>query len=148
MKNTTKCSECESRSTSLLCSLKGSELNAIDEAKFHQHFKPGQSLFYAGNPASGVYCILSGTVKLETPNEEGKNQIAQIYTKGGMIGYRALFSEDQHASNAVAVEPTEVCFIPKTLLLELIQKNPELSLQFLKQLSDDFRLMDKQCLFS
>ena len=137
-----KCSECESRSQSLLCSLKDADLTSIEEAKFHQHFKAGQNLFYAGNPASGIYCILSGIVKLESQDHEGHTQITQIYTKGDMIGYRALFSDEPYQSNAIASESTELCFIPKTTILELVKKKPELSLQFLKQLSDDFRMME------
>jgi CRP-like cAMP-binding protein len=136
------CHECGSRSQSLLCSLKSAELTTIDESKFHQHFKAGQNLFYAGNPASGVFCILSGTVKLEVQDDEGKTQIAQVYSKGGMIGYHALFSNDQYMSSAIAVEQTELCFIPKTTILELVKNNPELALKFLKQLSDDFRMME------
>lgn len=139
-----KCSECGSRSQSLLCSLKDAELSTIDESKFHQHFKAGQNLFYAGNPASGVFCILSGTVKLEVQDDEGKTQIAQVYTKGDMIGYRALFSDGHYLSSAIAVEQTELCFIPKTTIMELVKKNPDLSLKFLKQLSDDFRMMESR----
>ena len=137
-----KCGECATRGKSLFCSLKGEELTTIDESKFHQHYKAGQNLFYAGNPASGVFCILSGTVKLEVQDEEGKTQIAQVYSKGGMIGYRALFSEETYLSSAIAVEPTELCFIPKATILELVKKNPGLALNFLKQLSDDFRMME------
>ena len=137
-----KCNECATRSQSLLCSIKDNDLTTIDDAKFHQHYKAGQNLFYSGNPALGVFCILSGTIKLEVQDEEGKTQIAQVYTKGGMIGYRALFSEDLYLSSAIAVEQTELCFIPKTTIMELIKKNPDLALKFLKQLSDDFRMME------
>jgi len=136
------CGECESRSKSLLCSLKGEELTTIDESKFHQQFKAGQNLFYAGNPALGVFCILSGTIKLEVQDEDGKTQIAQVFSKGGMIGYRALFSDDKYMSSAIAVEQTELCFIPKVTIIELVKKNPDLALKFLKQLSDDFRMME------
>lgn len=139
-----KCSECGTRNQSLLCSLKDSDLATIDESKFHQHFKAGQNLFYAGNHASGVYCILSGTIKLEVQDDEGKTQIAQVYTKGGMIGYRALFSDETYLSSAIAVEQTELCFIPKTTIMELVKKNPDLALKFLKQLSDDFRMMESR----
>ncbi len=142
--NKTSCSECGTRSQSLLCSLKGEELVTIDESKFHQHFKAGQNLFYAGNPALGIFCIISGTVKLEVQDEEGNTKIAQVYSKGGMLGYRALFSDDKYMSSAIAVEQTELCFIPKTTIMELVKKNPELALKFLKQLSDDFRMMESR----
>ncbi len=136
------CADCGSRSQSLLCSLKGEELKQIDEAKFHQHFKAGQNLFYSGNPASGIYCIMSGTVKLELQDDQGKTQIAQVYGSGSMVGYRALFSDEPYMSSAIASEPVEVCFIPRSTILDLVGKNPDLALKFLKQLSEDFRMME------
>ena len=137
-----KCEDCGSRSQSLLCSLKGEDLKLIDDAKFHQQFKTGQSLFYAGNPASGIYCIVSGTVKLEIQDGEGKTQITQVYSAGGMIGYRALFTEEPYLSSAIASEPSEVCYIPKNTIMDLIQKKPDLAMKFLIQLSEDFRMME------
>jgi CRP-like cAMP-binding protein len=136
------CADCGSRSQSLLCALRGEELRQIDEAKFHQHFKSGQNLFYSGNPASGIYCIMSGTVKLEIQDEEGKTQIAQVYGAGSMVGYRALFTDEPYLSSAIASEPLEVCYIPKSTILDLVGKNPELALKFLRQLSEDFRMME------
>jgi CRP-like cAMP-binding protein len=138
----TSCADCGSRSQSLLCSLRGEELKQIDDAKFHQHFKTGQHLFYSGNPASGIYCIMSGTIKLEVQDPEGKTQIAQVYGAGSMVGYRALFSEEPYLSSAIASEPVEVCYIPKSTILDLVGKNPDLALKFLRQLSEDFRMME------
>lgn len=114
----------------------------IDKAKFHQTFKPGQNLFYAGNPAIGIYCISKGTVKLESNDHEGKSQIVQVYSAGSMIGYRALFTDEPYQSSAIAVEESEVCFIPKSTILGLIEHNPELGMKFLIQLSHDFKMME------
>jgi len=142
MNSKIKCSECSIKSKSFLCSLSESDLITIDNAKMHQQLKAGQHLFDSGNPALGVFCILSGTIKLEVQDEEGKTQIAQVYTKGEMIGYRALFSDQQYLSSGIAVEMTELCFIPKKTIMNLIEKNPDLALKFLKQLSEDFRIME------
>ena len=141
-KDKIKCSECVIKNQGLLCLLNETDLLTIDATKIHQTLKPGENLFFSGSHALGVFCILSGTIKLEVQDEEGKTQIAQVYTKGEMIGYRALFSEHQYLSSGIAVEQTELCFIPKTTIMELIQKNPSLALKFLKQLSEDFRAME------
>jgi CRP-like cAMP-binding protein len=137
-----KCEDCESRAQSVLCSVSNEALNLIDKSKFHQQFTPGQNLFYANNPATGIHCVLKGTVKLESTDVDGKTQIVQVYTAGSMIGYRALFTEEPYMSAAIAVEESEICFIPKATILGLIQEQPELALKFLTQLSHDFRMME------
>lgn len=136
------CNQCQSRAYGLLCNLGEKELSQIDAAKFEQKFKPGQNLFYTGNAASGIYCVVSGTVKLEMQDESGKTQIVQVQGAGALIGYRALFSDQPYVASAVAVDPVHVCFIPKTAIFQLVKDNPELALQFLGQLSEDFRAME------
>lgn len=140
----THCNTCESRAYGLLCDLGQNELSAIDAAKFEQKYKPGQNLFYSGNAASGLYCVVSGTVKLEMQDESGKTQIMQVQGAGSLIGYRALFSDQPYVASAVAVDPVHVCFIPKTAVLKLVQENPPLALKFLSQLSEDFRMMEQR----
>jgi CRP-like cAMP-binding protein len=88
--------------------------------------------------------VLSGTVKLEAQDESGKSHIIQIFKDGGLIGYRALFTDEPYQSSAIVVEDAEICFIPKSTILELIKNNPEVALKLLTQLSHDFRMMESR----
>ncbi len=139
-----ECENCQSRSQSLLCSLSAGELKLLDEAKFIGKHKPGQYLFYAGNPATGIFCISSGTVKLESLDDNGKSHLIQIFKSGSVIGYRALFSDEPYQSSGIVVDDAEICFIPKSAILGLVSKNPDLALKFLTQLSQDFRQMEQR----
>ena len=137
-----KCVDCASFNESAFCSLSAPNLDLLERSKIHHAFKVGQTIFFAGHEAQGIYCIKSGTIKLEVQDEAGKTQIAQVYSAGDVIGYRALFSDGAYLSNAIVVEPTEVCFIPKATILKLVQTDHALALTFLKQLSNDFRMME------
>jgi CRP-like cAMP-binding protein len=138
------CEHCQSRERSLFCELKEQQLDFIDQSKFQSRYKPGQYLFYAGNPATGLFCVTSGTIKLESTDPSGKSHLIQIFSAGSIIGYRALFSGEPYQSSAIVNEEAEVCYIPKATILELIQKDPPLALNFLMQLSKDFRLMEQR----
>ena len=116
----------------------------MDQSKFQAHHKPGQTLFYAGNPGTGIYCVVSGTVKLESLDEAGKAHLVQIYSGGSLIGYRALFSDEPYQSSAIVVEDADICYIPKSAILELISNDPSLAMNFLMQLSNDFRQMEQR----
>ncbi len=141
---THSCEHCQTRKQSLFCSLKEQQIDFIDQSKFQTRFRPGQYLFYSGNPATGIYCITSGTIKLESTDQNGKAHLIQIFSSGSLIGYRALFSEEPYQSSAIVTEDAEVCYIPKATILELIQKDPSLAMNFLMQLSNDFRLMEQR----
>jgi len=138
------CSQCESRSKSLFCSLKEQDIEILDQSKFQTHQKAGQYLFYAGNPGTGIYCVTSGTVKLEALDENGKFHIVQIFSDGSLIGYRALFSDEPYQSSAIVVEDAEICYIPKNTIMDMISKTPDLAMKFLMQLSNDFRQMEQR----
>ncbi len=86
------CKDCESRSKSLFCALEGRELDFLDQNRFQNRHKAGQYLFYSGNPGSGIYCVMSGTIKLESLDENGKSHLVQIFSSG------SLLSKTQRAS--------------------------------------------------
>jgi CRP-like cAMP-binding protein len=144
MATTQNCEHCHTRKRSLFCTLKEQQLEFIDKSKFQTRYKPGQYLFYSGNPATGIFCITSGTIKLESTDPSGKSHLIQIFSAGCLIGYRALFSEEPYQSSAIVIEDAEVCYIPKSTLLELIKQDPSLAMNFLMQLSNDFRLMEQR----
>ena len=138
------CEQCTTRPHGILCSLESDALRDINQAKFHHTYKPGQTIFYAGNPATGIYCVTRGTIKLEANDMDGKSQIVQVYGAGSMIGYRALFSHEPYQSSGIAVEECEICFIPKATILKTIQENPDLAMKFMVQLSQDFKMMENR----
>lgn len=136
------CQDCKSFSISVFCSLHNEGLETLNQQKITHHYKSGDVLFHSGDTANGLYCVVSGTVKLEREDSQGKTQMVQVYKNGDMIGYRSLFSDETTLTSAVAVEPTEICFIPKKAVFSLVKDNPDLSLKFLTRLSNDFRMME------
>jgi CRP-like cAMP-binding protein len=58
---------------------------------------------------------------------------------GGVLGYRSLFAEEPYHASAVAVKDCELCFIPKSDILDIFKKHPELTLKLLNHLSKDLR---------
>jgi CRP-like cAMP-binding protein len=114
----------------------------IDAVKVHHHYKPGQFVFYAGNQSTGVYCLLKGNIKLEMESDTGKTQIIQVAAAGGVIGYRSLFTDEPHLCSAIAVDAVEVCFIPKKPLLDFLETQPKVAMNFLSKVSKEFRVIE------
>jgi CRP/FNR family transcriptional regulator len=133
------CANCESRSKSIFCDIRGEELEHLHAAKNCGYIKKGQVIFNAGNYPHGLYCVKNGKVKIFRVGDEGKEQIVRLAKAGDILGYRALLSGDRYSSSAEAIEDAQICFIPKQQFLGLVEGNGVLSMQLMKLLSEDLK---------
>jgi CRP-like cAMP-binding protein len=137
------CDNCDSRSSSILCA--SPEVSAlIDKIKVKCKYKHGQSIFMEGNEPLGLFALQSGLVKLEVNSSEGNSHTLRLIGPGGVIGYRSLFAGEPYKANAIAVEDTELCFIPKNELLDIFAKHPEASLRFMEFICKDLRQAEEK----
>ena len=135
--STHSCGHCESRQTGALCRTSDKVREIIDRVKLTQSFTPGQTIFYEGGDALGLFLIEEGLVKLESHSIKGGTHTLRLMTNGGVLGYRALFAQETYKASAVCVEPTKLCFIPKADLMMVIQQHPETALNLLEYISKD-----------
>ena len=109
-------------------------------------FKKGQYIFSEYSYPLGLYCISTGKVKLFKSGNDGKEQILRFAKDGNIIGYRALMCDEPYHCSAVAIEDTEMCFIPKNVFTILLQQNPQLSLSLIKLLGADLKEAEQHIL--
>lgn len=133
------CETCQSGDGGFFCSLKGPELEFINDAKSHRSYKKGDVVFERDEDPNGLYCVLSGIVKIETENDEGRSHILRLVRGGQSMGYRALFGNKAYQARAVVHENSEICYINKEAIHKLVATNTDLALKFLQLLSDDVK---------
>jgi CRP-like cAMP-binding protein len=126
------CSSCSAFSGSSLKSLSNCEIENFEASKSCSVFKKGQIILHEGNRTQGVYCIHKGKVKISRMGPEGKDQIIRFAKDGDLLGYRSLLSGESLSASMVALEDTQVCFMPKNLMFEFIETNPRFSLDLMK----------------
>jgi len=137
------CITCESRAENVLfCNLPKEALEIIDQAKSENRYARGQTVFYAGNMAPGLYCVTKGVIKVEATGSSGTSHILRMVGPGGILGYRSLFAEEPYQSTATVNEDAKICFIPKSSLLELIAKQPQVAMNLLKHVSRELRMAE------
>lgn len=66
----------------------------------------GECLFHEGDPATRVYNLTSGGLKLYRLLPDGRRQVAGFARAGDFLG---LTGEPEHLDTAEAIEPTEYC---------------------------------------
>lgn len=139
---TTDCEKCETKNKGFMCSTSDEISEVISKIKADCRYKTGDTIFRAGDSPLGLFSVRSGVVKLETLNEDGSAHTVRLVGPGGLLGYRSFFNGDAYKKSAIAMESTEVCFLPRKEVIEMFNCHPELSLKMINQLTGDLDLAE------
>lgn len=130
--NIVKCSTCIVKEMAPMNSLNDKQLQVISDNKTCVVFKKGQIIMHEGNKPNGVYCIQSGKCKTHKLGIEGKEQIIRFAKTGDLLGYRSILSDEPLSASITALEDTRACFIPKQELFDILEVNPQFSMDLMK----------------
>lgn len=135
------CTNCSHKisGVSMFCSLNLEQFNELEDKIRCLTFKKGQVIFNEGNQPYGVYCIKQGKVKISKIGEEGKEQIVRLAHDANLVGYRSVLNGTSYYATATALDETEVCYIPKQVIFNLIKENSSFTLSIIGLLSDDLK---------
>lgn len=92
----------------------------------YKNFKANETIFAEGDTPSYYFQIADGKVKINNFNDQGKEFIQSIISKGGSLVTTALFTTKSYPLNAVAIEDCRLIRLPKHNYLQLLKQNPEL----------------------
>jgi CRP-like cAMP-binding protein len=98
-------------------------------------FQKGATIFEEGKQAKEYYQILSGEVKMNNYNDDGREFIQGFFNANQSFGEPPLFLNRPYPANAIAVEDTEVLCISKSDYMKLLNENPSVSIQMIENLA-------------
>lgn len=137
-KSVDTCAACQHRHESPICSVDGA-FDKVRSARTSKATEAGEALFHQGGVPEGLYVIESGLVKLETVTKEGAVHTLRLLGPGQILGYRALFSDEKYNASAVAVEASNICFLHKKTVNEILHDHPQVAVNLLCQISKDLK---------
>jgi CRP-like cAMP-binding protein len=123
----------------LFAGLKDEELKRIRTIANLRQVGKREILFSDGEEAKGFYVILSGKIKLYKISPEGKEQILHIVSAPDAFAEAALFVEGSYPAFAEALTESQLLFFPKRDFIQLIERNPKLSINMIVSLSHFLR---------
>jgi len=112
-----------------------SEEHLYDFGAEKLNYQKGDRIFSEGQQAVCYYQILSGEVKMNNFNEEGKEFIQGIFFKGQSFGEPPLFADVKYPAHAEALSEAEVLRLSKDNFLALLKAHPEQHLEITKGLA-------------
>lgn len=89
------------------------------------HFKKGEPIFSQGDLPKYYYQIISGEIKMNNYNEEGKEFIQGLFSNGNCFGEPPLFLDRPYPAGAVATSDTSLYALPKETFLKLLHSHPD-----------------------
>jgi CRP/FNR family transcriptional regulator len=119
----------------LFSGLKEEDLKRIRAIALPKHVAKKGILFSEGEEARGFYVILTGRIKLFKISPGGKELILHVVSAPDAFAEASLFLEGKYPAFAQALSDSQLLFFPGREFIQLIERNPRLSINMIVSLS-------------
>lgn len=84
----------------------------------------GERLFTRGDADDGLYCVLSGLMRIGAASVSGKEALLAVIEPVNWFGEIALFDSRPRTHDAYAERETELFHVPRAALAALLERTP------------------------
>jgi CRP-like cAMP-binding protein len=130
-----RCEQCAMRGTSLVADLPDTELDAFRACSSIAIYKSRQVIFHAGAPASGLYFLCHGAVKLYQSDRFGREHTVTVAGPGDVLGELPSNPSEPYSISAATLTDSQLCYLPRQRLEQFIQLQPLVGLRLIGALS-------------
>jgi len=123
------------KSCPLFSGLGDREIAEIQDISASKRYPKGTLIFSEDEQALGFFVLISGRVKVYKLSPEGKEQILHIISPGETFAEAALFAGSTYPAFAESLAETRAFYFSKEGFLNLIRRNPQISLNMIASLS-------------
>ncbi|MBC8166964.1 MAG: Crp/Fnr family transcriptional regulator [Bryobacteraceae bacterium] len=106
----------------------------------HRDLASGQVLYRRGDPATAVFAVQRGRLKLLAYTSEGQRVPLYVVRPGEWVSEAALFA-GEYCSDVVAEIPSRVAVVPKEAMVLALQHNSELATEFMRMMARRWNLL-------
>lgn len=99
-----------------------------------QHLAARTVLFLKGDASDGLYAIRRGQIRIGSTNDLGQQMTMNFLGGGDVFGEIALLDGRSRTADAVAMEDTEMFFLPRRDFLNLLKDEPTIAVQLIELL--------------
>jgi CRP/FNR family transcriptional regulator len=125
-KHEVTCSSCNLRELCLPGGVCMEDLDRVENIVYaRRRLRRGDRLFGAGDEFNAVYAIRSGFFKTNLVDGEGREQVTGFFMGGELLGMDGVGAGRYHGT-AVALEDSEVCVMPFSLIEAMAREVPAL----------------------
>ena len=107
-----------------------------------KQYDRGSIIYSTGGEADHLYFINFGLVGLFHTTQNGRETFLRIFSKDSYFGHRSFFAQESYHANSIALVKSEIIIIPKAVSHKVLQSNPGITQEILKQVSKDLALAE------
>lgn len=113
-------------------------VSALAKASSSLAFDADDIVYSEGDPAAGMYVVLSGKVKLTVSSSDGKSLILRMLTPGDVFSLSSVFLDRPQETSAETLERSTVSFVKRADLLRLMNQHGDLAMRLARELSLEY----------
>jgi len=123
--------------------LKEAQLKEIASRCKSAGYRKGDVVFYKTDMSTDLYIVISGKLKAVLADEEGDEMVLAVFEKGAFFGELSLLDNKGRSATIVADSDAELAILKKDVFLDLLYKNPRISVELMTTLVDRLRKADE-----
>src|SRR6204780_2783368 len=135
---TANCETCKLKEDGFLCHLTPAAAREFESIKSPSFYPAGSTLFLENEPATGIFLLCSGKVKLSVSSRGGKTLIVELARPGEILGLSATMSGIPYEASAEALHPSKIAFIRREDFLRFAARFPEVFTAVSRQLNSQY----------
>jgi len=109
-----------------------------------RHFAAGETIFLMGSPGGSMMAVLSGTVRISIPSQEGREIVLAVLLPGEVFGEIALLDGKERTADARAMTACDLAVLERRDVLEFLERQPNAWPRVVEVLCDRLRATDLQ----
>jgi len=127
------------RGCRLFAGMSAESLESIARTLKVRRFRRGEVLFHEGDPGDSLFIVVSGSVKVVVPSDEGEEAILATLGAGDSLGELSLLDGAPRSASAIAVEAVDALTLPRSTFLSLVATDAPMRDALLGQLAAELR---------
>lgn len=120
-------------------SVDDAELKRLAQSLIERTFEKDEIVFLEGEPCQGLCIVREGSIKIYKLSTEGREQILTAVQTGGSFNEVAVFDGGPNPANAAALHLSRVWVVPRTAIVDLIQRRPDVAMAIIQNLGARLR---------
>jgi CRP/FNR family transcriptional regulator, cyclic AMP receptor protein len=132
------------RRSQLFAHLPDGDIDAMLAHAVVRRYPERERIFAKGDPGNSMIAVLKGRVTITTPSPDGRQMVLTVMREGDVFGEIAMLDGKERSADATAATDCELLVVARRSLLSLLERRPELCVDFLVLLCEKLRRTNEQ----
>jgi len=115
------------------------ELQIVNEISRVKKYKKDEIIFFEDEKGDYIYIIKKGQVKMLKMNQNGDEQILNIFKKNDILAEVIVFDKENYPATAIALNDVELFAIDSQKLFNIFLDHPQITVKVMKVMSARLR---------